>query len=153
MRHQGRGHLSSHRHGRRQLHGDHQPARGWHGDGHGAAAVQQRRHPTGRERQLQRGLYSRLDYTFAAAGTYYLGVSGARNTNYNPNTGGSGAVGSTGDYRLDVSLDIGDTLGAAVPTGLVLGGSFAQPNTPLGDGAFGSSDVDFYQFVAPAGSN
>ena len=77
----------------------------------------------------------------------------AGNATYNPKTGGSTAVGSTGDYRLDVSLDIGDTMAAAVTTGLVLGGSFAQPNTPLGDGTLGSNDIDYYKFVAPAGSN
>jgi len=99
------------------------------------------------------GPYSRLDYTFTAAGTYYIGVSGAGNAGYNPNTGGSGTIGSTGDYRLDLSLDIGDTLGTALSTGLVLGGNFTQPNTPLGDGPFGTRDVDLYHFTAPARSS
>jgi subtilisin family serine protease/subtilisin-like proprotein convertase family protein len=99
------------------------------------------------------GLYSRLDYTLVAAGTYYLGVSGAGNANYNPKTSGSGVVGSTGSYRLDVSLDIGNTRETGVTTGLVLGGSFTQASTSLGDGSLGSSDIDFYQFVAPANSN
>ena len=98
------------------------------------------------------GLYSRLDYTLAASGTYYIGVSGAGNASYNPNTGGSGTAGSTGDYRLDLSLDAGDTLATAALAGLVLEGSFTQPNASLGDGPFGSRDVDFYRLSAPANS-
>jgi subtilisin-like proprotein convertase family protein len=98
------------------------------------------------------GLYSRLDYTFATAGTYYVGVSGAGNTSYNPNVGGSGATGSTGDYRLDVSLDLGDTLVAATDTGLVVGGTYFLANTSIGDGSNGGRDVDLYGFTAPAGS-
>lgn len=41
-----------------------------------------------------------LEYTFATAGTYYLGVSGFSNTNYNPVTGGGDVGGSTGGYTL-----------------------------------------------------
>ena len=84
------------------------------------------------------GLYSRLDYTFTATGTYYIGVSGAANVGYNANAGGSGDAGSTGDYRLDLSLDTGDTWETAALAGLVLEGSFTQPNASLGDGPFGS---------------
>ena len=98
------------------------------------------------------GLYSRLDYTFTTAGTYYVGVSGAANAGYNPTSGGSGVAGSTGDYRLDLSLDIGDTLGTATVTGLAGTGSFAQAAARIGDGHFDSSDVDLYQFSAAANS-
>jgi hypothetical protein len=45
-----------------------------------------------------------LSYTFAAGGTYYLGVSGSPNTAYNPNVAGSGVTGTTGDYQLSASL-------------------------------------------------
>jgi hypothetical protein len=47
---------------------------------------------------------SYLEYTFASAGTYYLGVSALGNTSYNPTTGlsdyGSGTV---GDYTLTIA--------------------------------------------------
>ena len=38
-------------------------------------------------------------------GTYYVGVSGYNNTNYDPNLASSGIAGSTGDYALDFSFD------------------------------------------------
>jgi hypothetical protein len=50
------------------------------------------------------GAGTSLTYTFAAGGTYYLGVSGSPNTSYNPNVAGSGVAGSTGDYQLSASL-------------------------------------------------
>ena len=98
------------------------------------------------------GAYSRLDYTFPTSGTYYLGISGAPNTTYQPNSGGSGIAGSTGDYRLDVSLDNGNTMNEALATNLVLGGQFTRPSVILGDGVNGNSDVDMFQFTAPVGS-
>ena len=49
-------------------------------------------------------LYSRLHYVFATAGTYYVGVSGTPTTTTTPNDGGSGTAGSTGDYRLDLTV-------------------------------------------------
>jgi hypothetical protein len=44
------------------------------------------------------------NFTLAAAGTYYVGVSGYPNSGYDPNVGGSGAPGSAGDYQLAVTL-------------------------------------------------
>ena len=83
--------------------------------------------------------YSRLDYyPFTATGTYYVAVSGVS--------------GSTGDYRLDLSLDHGDTLDTATVTSLVGTGSFSQPLARIGDGHFDSKDVDLYQFTAVANS-
>ena len=50
------------------------------------------------------GYYSRLSWTPAAAGTYYLGVSSYYNRNYVPTTAGSAASnGRQGDYTLTVS--------------------------------------------------
>ena len=40
-------------------------------------------------------LESYLEYTFPESGTYYLGVSGYRNSNYDPITGGGDGVSST----------------------------------------------------------
>lgn len=47
-------------------------------------------------------LDSFLDFTALAAGTYYIGVSGFSNFNYDPLTGGSGVAALTGDYSIDI---------------------------------------------------
>ena len=52
---------------------------------------------------------SYLDFTFSSAGTYYLGVSGAGNTNYNAVTGTGDSSGSTGLYTLVVSPGLAGT--------------------------------------------
>ena len=49
-------------------------------------------------------LLSRLDLNLEL-GTYYLGVSGYNNTNYDPNLVSSGIAGSTGDYELNFSFE------------------------------------------------
>jgi hypothetical protein len=46
------------------------------------------------------GKSSYLEYTFATAGTYYVGVSGNPNSSYNAATGAGDVAGSTGGYRL-----------------------------------------------------
>lgn len=48
--------------------------------------------------------YSQIPFTFPAAGTYYIGVSGAPNSMYDPKVAGSGVSGSTGNCRLDLTL-------------------------------------------------
>ncbi|MCU0962468.1 MAG: GEVED domain-containing protein [Pirellulaceae bacterium] len=50
------------------------------------------------------GLYSRIDYEFATAGTYFVGVSGYPNFFYDPATAGSGDAGSTGDYAISLTV-------------------------------------------------
>jgi chitinase len=102
------------------------------------------------------GLYSQLNYTFGATGTYYLGVSGYGNSSYNPVTGSGTAGGSTGDYNLSLNVsavDPGDTLATAYTTPLsgALGGY--STTTALGDGPNGAKDVDLYAFQANAGTN
>ncbi|SIO26764.1 FG-GAP repeat-containing protein [Singulisphaera sp. GP187] len=98
------------------------------------------------------GYYSRLDYTFTAAGTYYVGVSAFGNANYLPTSGSFATPASSGTYGLDLSLDIGDTRQTAMTTGLGTGGHYVQPNGAIGDGPFGAADVDVYQFTAAAGT-
>lgn len=49
-------------------------------------------------------LLSRLDLNLDR-GTYYVGVSGNGNTDYDPNLAGSGTTGSTGDYALEFDFD------------------------------------------------
>ena len=103
-------------------------------------------------------LYSRIqNYSFGASGTYYLGVSGFPNYYYNSNIGGSGAAGSTGDYRLDVNLFVptadaaGDTLATAQVTGIGPTQTSYSVNASIGDGLYLNNDVDLYQFQASAG--
>src|SRR5262249_50958286 len=93
-----------------------------------------------------------------AAGTYYLGLSGYGNFSYNPTVGGSGVVGQTGDYHLDLSLvtptadAVGDTIATALDTRLgPNAGTYTMPTTRIGDGLFVSRDVDLYQFRVQAG--
>ena len=91
----------------------------------------------------------RIDYTFASAGTYYIGVSSSLNTAYDPAVAGSGTAGDTGDYGLSLNLDHGDTLTTALSTGLTT----AQPLTfteDVGDGPWVNKDVDLYKFTASA---
>ncbi|GIW92549.1 MAG: hypothetical protein KatS3mg110_0590 [Pirellulaceae bacterium] len=51
------------------------------------------------------GRDSRLLFTAPRAGTYYVGVSGAPNTSYNPVVQGFGTPGSTGDYELEIIVN------------------------------------------------
>ncbi|MEZ6120476.1 MAG: PPC domain-containing protein [Pirellulaceae bacterium] len=65
-------------------------------------------------------LYSQINYTFATAGTYYVGVSGYPNLNYDPFEGGSGVTETGGDYRLTIAKGGVDSLGidwVNVPSG------------------------------------
>ena len=82
--------------------------------------------------------FSYLEYTFATAGNYYIGVSLNPNTHYDPLTGG-GAVngGTTAPYRLTLN-NLGTT---ALPTILRVnagGTSFVDSN-----GNFFESDASF----------
>lgn len=102
-------------------------------------------------------LFSRIDYQLAADGTYYVGVSGAGNWYYGPGLGGSGTSGSTGNYRLDLSLftpvadAAGDTLATALNTGVGPTSGPFTATTPIGDGLYLGKDVDIYKFTAQAG--
>jgi hypothetical protein len=101
------------------------------------------------------GLYSAINFIFPKAGTYYVGVSGANNSSYNPAVGGSGVAGSVGDYRLDLSLttpDVGDTLATALATGFGPAPGTFSYTQPIGNGPSGNKDVDIYSFQAPANS-
>jgi V8-like Glu-specific endopeptidase len=68
-------------------------------------------------------LYSHVEHTFAASGTYYAGVSGYSNFNYDPNVAGSGVAGSTGDYHLTLQLD------SPVGTGTWVGVDFGRADS------------------------
>jgi hypothetical protein len=105
-------------------------------------------------------LYSRIaNFIIPATGTYYVGVSGYENFDYDPNLPGTGVSGSTGDYELFIQLTIavedpeGDALTTAFQTGI---GPGRLPNpfvrtAAIGDGLYASRDVDLYRFEASAG--
>ena len=98
--------------------------------------------------------FSRINATLEP-GTYYAGVSGASNFDYDPNVAGSGIAGATGNYTLDFSFDNLD------PNGLISGaqafnfGSDLEPYVFFGEigidngEAVGLSDVDLLEVVAP----
>jgi Subtilase family/Bacterial pre-peptidase C-terminal domain len=93
--------------------------------------------------------------TFLEPGTYYAGVSGYNNSDYNPNVADSGVTGATGNYSIQFSLDNLD------PNGLISGArevSLGSDREPLVfPSSIGSdygkplnvSDVDLYQITVP----
>ncbi len=105
---------------------------------------------------------SYLDFTALATGTYYIGVSGFWNFDYNPNTAGSGLeLGSTGSYSLELirsqaTLETSnDTLDTATATNLSISNNQFQTAATIGDNALFLSepgvDVDVYSFYLNAG--
>jgi hypothetical protein len=93
--------------------------------------------------------------TFLEPGTYYAGVSGYNNSDYNPNVADSGVTGATGNYSIQFSLNNLD------PNGLISGarevnlGSDREPlvfPSSIGSDygkAVSVSDVDLYQITVP----
>ena len=101
------------------------------------------------------GFDAYLRFTFATAGTYYIGVSNVTNTLYNPTTGGGDTAGglfSIGDYQLIVQTaallraDPDDTLTEATSLGAI-------STTPVvvNDSITPDTDVDLYRFTVTAG--
>ena len=92
-----------------------------------------------------RGLDSYLEFTFTTGGSYYLGVSGYRNQNYNAVTGLGDTNGSTGSYGLVVTnitpSDADDQISEAVNLG-----EAGQPITRT-DAISVGTDVDMYRFT------
>lgn len=89
-----------------------------------------------------------LQFTFAAAGTYYLGVSGFSNVAYSPVAGTGDSLGSTGDYILVVgasSNDPDDTIAEANPIGSISG------SRTVNGGIDTATDVDLSSFTVIAG--
>jgi hypothetical protein len=71
-------------------------------------------------------------------GTYYIGVSGQGNDQYNPSTAGSGSGSTTGDYTLNLDEEL-QTLGSPAPVALT-------SNTPtvLADAIDSASQTNYY---------
>ncbi len=95
-----------------------------------------------------------LRYTFATAGTYFLGVSNFNNTSYNAVTGNGDTIGglfTTGAYTLIVQgliADLDDTLATANNLGPVTTAAHSTTATIDPD-----TDVDVYQFTVTAGQS
>ena len=93
-----------------------------------------------------------LRYRFAAAGTYYLGVSNANNTLYSATLGtgdASGGLNATGDYQLTMvalPVDTDDQLGEAVTLGQISATPVARSARIDPD-----VDVDMYSFTVTSG--
>ncbi|WP_254510021.1 beta strand repeat-containing protein [Anatilimnocola floriformis] len=98
------------------------------------------------------GFDSYLRYTFATAGTYYLGVSNSNNTLYNATTGTGDVannLNAVGQYTLTIqgiAIDTDDQISEATPLGAIN----ATPKVINKDIDI-DIDVDMYQFTASAG--
>jgi hypothetical protein len=88
---------------------------------------------------------SYLQYTFPAAGTYYVGISGDRNRHYHAVTGAGDVSTSWGGYFLTVAVLNPEANGRlATATPLALGSTtYATIASP--------SDVDLYKITVTAG--
>ncbi len=98
------------------------------------------------------GFDAYLRYTFTVTGTYYIAVSNANNTLYNPNSGNgdtSGGLHSTGDYQLIVQalpVDNDDTTISAVSLGAITSNPSNTSSRISPD-----IDVDMYSFSVGTG--
>ena len=101
------------------------------------------------------GFDAYLRYTFASAGTYYLGVSNSNNTQYDPVTGNgdtAGGANATGSYQLIVqtaSSGIADP-NDAISEALLLGNITTTPST-VNAAISPASDVNMVGFTVAAG--
>lgn len=70
------------------------------------------------------GQDSYLDYFVSTGGTYYIGVSGFGNSNYNPAIANSGSTGSTGVYDVAFNINLASddrlSVDASLPTPLAV---------------------------------
>ena len=95
-----------------------------------------------------------LTFVASATGTYYVGVSGYGNSAYAPLTGAGAVAGSTGAYEVTMArrtapLEPNDSLVQATAVTPVAGA--ARFEAVIGDGAYGSGDVDLFRVLLAAG--
>ena len=84
---------------------------------------------------------SRLTYTVAEGGVFFIGVSGFGNGRYRPEAAGSGSRGSIGSYRLDVAVtSTASSLGAELRRRLPEDGTPAGPRI--------GSAADLFRLIA-----
>lgn len=99
---------------------------------------------------------SYIQFQAITTGTYYIGVSGANNTSYNPLIANSGTTGDGGTYALSIELrEPNNTIATAIDTRIIATFDFESyfNRTQIGDnpGNFPASDVDFYKVQLAAG--
>ena len=96
-----------------------------------------------------------LRYTFATAGTFYLGVSNSNNTAYNVVTGDgdtAGGLNSIGAYQVVIQAivvppgDADDAINEAIPLGAITTTPIISNNSVSPD-----TDVDMFGFTVAAG--
>ena len=101
------------------------------------------------------GFDAYLRYTFATSGSYYIGVSNATNTQYNPSTGTGDTAGgpySIGDYQLIVQtapvvpVDKDDAFSEATSLGAISTTPKSTDSSITPD-----VDVDMYRFTVSKG--
>ncbi|MHB8862117.1 MAG: DVUA0089 family protein [Pirellulaceae bacterium] len=98
------------------------------------------------------GFDAYLRHAFSQAGTYYLAVSNANNTEYSPTTGSGDVAGgehSTGDYTLTIQalpVDSDDQLSEAPSLGVIT----RDPDT-ITDSIVTDIDVDLFRFTVASG--
>ncbi len=100
------------------------------------------------------GGFAHLEVADLSPGVYYLGVSGAGNSNYDP-AGGGRTDGATGSYTVSFALSNIDPNGLLSGAVSVVFGSDLQPATFAGligadyGNPVGSLDVDLFKVVIP----
>ncbi|MBI5761885.1 MAG: pre-peptidase C-terminal domain-containing protein, partial [Planctomycetales bacterium] len=92
-----------------------------------------------------------LDYTFTSGGTFYLGVSGYQNEDYDPITGDGDNAGATGAYSLILTPVGGDSDPDDQLTEAIALGSLTETRTRTGESVSVDTDVDLYSFTVTAG--
>ncbi len=93
-------------------------------------------------------------YQVSETGTYFLGISGAENSTYNPKVANSGTAGSAGDYTLSYIV----VAAPSVTTESEPNNSIAKPNVidtnTTVNGAFNTSgDADYYMLTVNSPCN
>ncbi|MBI3468045.1 MAG: DVUA0089 family protein [Planctomycetes bacterium] len=93
------------------------------------------------------GVESYAEYTFHADGTYYVGVSGAPNSSYDPVAGDGDVAGSTGAYALAlIPIDLDDQISEAIALG-----PMTRMQVSTSQSINIGMDVDVFSFSVVAG--
>jgi len=105
------------------------------------------------------GYDSSIEFEAPSAGTYYVGVSGVGNVDYDPNLAASGTASSTGFYGITLEVwdggapatDVpGDTMADALVTAHDGSDKTLQYSYAIGDNVHGANDVDMFRVDIPA---
>ncbi|WP_339384464.1 DVUA0089 family protein [Oscillatoria sp. FACHB-1407] len=95
-----------------------------------------------------------IQFQPTTAGTYYIGISGASNTAYNPFIANSGVLGDAGEYELEIVIrEPNSTIATAIDVELGSSFGFFSTSTRIGDifTLTPGVDIDFYRVQLNAG--